>query len=72
MAITHHIRFFDSITVQPTPRQTPPPSAPRTTPRSPYPILPAAHESAPHPARHGRTAAGGRAGGANTESIPFP
>jgi len=42
----------------PTPQQTLSPSAPRTTPRSPYPMPAAAHESAPNPARLGRTAAG--------------
>jgi len=44
----------------PTPHQTPSPSAPRTTPRFADPMPPADRESAPHPARCGRTSAGER------------
>jgi len=44
------------------PRQTPSASVPRTTPRSPYPMPPAAHESAPPFQKYGRTAAGGEGG----------
>jgi hypothetical protein len=43
--------------MQPTPRQTPSASAPRTTPQFADPMPPAAHEFAPHSQRYGRTAA---------------
>lgn len=50
-------------------QRTPSPSTPCITPRSADPIPPAAHESAPHLARHGRTAAEGRAGGEVLENF---
>jgi hypothetical protein len=52
------------------PRQTPSPSASRTTTQSLYPMPPAAHESAPYFQRCGRTAAGGGGGNAGHNRDP--